>query len=194
MREFVELLPKIVSAPAPLGQFNDHGDRLAPAAVGEPYHHHVPYSVVGQKEVLDLIGIYLLAAAVDAGMGPADEVYDSVIVHRTHISHFDPGVALHLYMGLRRLLGILPVADGLGTTVGQYAHLPRAGLHETDFLVYNHHREPARGVDLEARFPTLVVDTEMLDAAPRPRRSAGCRRSWCWGACRGISPSCNGRV
>ena len=83
------------------------------------------------QRVLDLFGVDLLAAAVDARRAAAQQVDRAVLLDGGQVAGERPALVLHLDERVGRLLGIVVVADGDAARLGEPAHRAGAGLHAT---------------------------------------------------------------
>src|SRR5581483_1111291 len=137
----------------------DHGrGRLAPLLVGRADHNRVPHSDMGLEDLLDLLGVHLLAAGVDAHRTPAEDAQGAVGVDGRVVTGDRIALAVDHEEGAGRLLLVLVVAEG---------H-PASALEgdAPDLLGSRHDIAPVLGDD-----PRRLAEGEL----GRRRRAAGRR-------------------
>src|SRR5581483_6855282 len=90
-------------------RLNDRRDRLAPAVVVDADHEHVVDVRVCLERRLDLLGVDLLAAGVDALRAAAQQRHRAVVLEAGVVAGDRVALAVDLDEGCRGLLGILVV-------------------------------------------------------------------------------------
>ena len=121
---------------------DDGGDGLAPAIVRNPDHHHVLHALEALDHLFHLFGEDLLAAGIDAHRATAEQGEgEPILVDLGPVAGNREATGLALDEGLRALLRILVVADGLEATDTHQAPRPGLALDEFEVCV-----EELRGV------------------------------------------------
>ena len=121
------------------------GHLLAPPLVGDPDHEHVEHLRVALERRLDLFGIDLLAARVDALRTAAEQGHRAVELEAGEVAGHRVALAVHLDERGGRLDRVLVVADGHVAAPGHAPDL--AELHRL-VVVADHDRAGAhRDVD-----------------------------------------------
>ncbi len=107
---------------------------MPPAFIGETNDVGIVYCGVQLQRLLDLLGVDLLAAGVDADRASAQERDGAVGRHRGVVTGNRPGSPCHLAERCRGLLRVLVVPDRDRTADCQHALFPRAGRHDAAVL------------------------------------------------------------
>src|SRR5205823_3637900 len=116
-------------------RLHERGHPFAPLLVGDTDNDGVEHVGVALDRRLDLLGIHLLAAGVDAHRAPPEHEHGAVGLDGGHVAGEHPAHAVDLLEGRRRLHGVVVVTEGDVALEGDATHDTRARLHGLEVVV-----------------------------------------------------------